>query len=92
MDGGAASVGRSDQVVALKTLWIPALFRYTHDMTTKEMALKTIERLPADVSWEDIQERINFVTAVRKGFRELDDGKGIPHDKVKEESAEWFTE
>ena len=60
-------------------------------MTTKEMALKTIERLPADVSWEDIQERINFVAAVRKGFRELDDGKGIPHDKVKEESAEWFT-
>ncbi|MHC4744505.1 MAG: hypothetical protein ACYS8Z_21530 [Planctomycetota bacterium] len=53
-------------------------------MTTKEIALKTIEQLPADASWEDIQERINFVVAVRKGLRELDNGKGITHDKLKE--------
>jgi len=56
-------------------------------MTTKEIALKTIEQLPEDASWEDIQERINFVAGVRKGLRELDEGKGIPHDKVKEESG-----
>jgi predicted transcriptional regulator len=56
-------------------------------MTTKEIALKTIEQLPKDASWEDIQERINFVAGVRKGLRELDEGKGIPHDKVKEEFA-----
>ncbi len=61
-------------------------------MTTKEMALKTIEQLPADASWEDIQERINFVVAVRKGLRELDEGKGISHDRVKEEFAEWLTD
>ncbi len=60
-------------------------------MTTKEIALKTINDLPEDASWEDIQERINFVAAVRKGFRELDEGKGIPHEKVKEEFAEWLT-
>jgi predicted transcriptional regulator len=60
-------------------------------MTSKEIALKTIEQLPANASWEDIQERINFVVAVRKGLRELDKGKGIPHDKVKEEFAEWLT-
>jgi len=60
-------------------------------MTTKEIALKTIEQLPENVSWEDIQERINFVVGVHKGLRELDEGKGIPHDKVKEEFAEWLT-
>ena len=60
-------------------------------MTTKEMPLKTIEQLPENASWEDIQERINFVAAVRKGLRELDEGKGIPHDQVKEEFAEWLT-
>jgi len=54
--------------------------------------LKTIEQLPADASWEDIQERINFVVAVRKGLRELDEGKGISHEKVKEEFAEWLTD
>ena len=60
-------------------------------MTTKEIALRTIQQLPENASWEDIQERINFVAAVRRGLRELDDGKGIPHDKVKEEFAEWLT-
>lgn len=60
-------------------------------MTSKEIALKTIEQLPENASWDDIQERINFVVAVRKGLSELDEGKGIPHDRVKEEFAEWLT-
>jgi len=33
-------------------------------MTTKEKALKTIEQLPESASWEDIQERINFIVGV----------------------------
>ena len=65
---------------------------YNIAMTSKEIALKTIEQLPADASWEDIQERINFIVAVRKGLRELDEGKGISHDRVKEEFAEWLTD
>jgi predicted transcriptional regulator len=60
-------------------------------MTSKEISLKTIERLPEDASWEDIQERINFIAAIRKGLRELDEGKGISHDKVRQEFAEWLT-
>ena len=60
-------------------------------MTSKEIAIKTIENLPEDASWEDIQERINFMAAVRKGLRELDDGKGVSHDRVREEFAEWLT-
>ena len=60
-------------------------------MTSKEIALKTIELLPEDASWEDIQERINFIAAIRKGLRELDEGKGVSHDKVRQEFAEWLT-
>ena len=61
-------------------------------MTSKEIALKTIEDLPEDASWEDIQERINFISAIRKGLNELDEGKGVTHDKVKEEFAEWLAD
>ncbi|MGA2220949.1 MAG: hypothetical protein ABSH21_04070 [Verrucomicrobiia bacterium] len=61
-------------------------------MSTKEIAIHTIQTLPDDASWEDIQERINFVAGVRKGLRELDEGKGIPHDRVREEFAEWLTD
>lgn len=56
-------------------------------VTSKEIALKTIEQLSESASWEDIQERINFIVGVRKGLRELDEGQGIPHDRIRDEIA-----
>ena len=53
--------------------------------------LRSIQELPEDATWEDIQERINFVAGVRKGLRELDEGKGIPHERVREEFREWLS-
>lgn len=60
-------------------------------MTIKETAIKTIRQLPDDATWEDIQERINFVAGVRKGLSELNDGKGIAHEKVREDFGEWLS-
>jgi len=60
-------------------------------MTTKQVAIHSIEDLPENATWADIQERINFMAGVRKSLQELDDGKGIPHQTIKEESAQWFT-
>ncbi|MGE4577751.1 MAG: hypothetical protein AB7D42_04400 [Candidatus Methanomethylophilaceae archaeon] len=59
-------------------------------MTTKEVAIRSIQELPEEATWEDIQERINFVAGVRKAFRELDEGKGIPHERIREEFSEWL--
>ena len=59
-------------------------------MTSKEIALKTIEELPENASWDDIKERINFMAATRKGLSEHNQGKEITHDKVREEFAEWL--
>ncbi|MCH7915221.1 MAG: hypothetical protein IH856_19675 [Deltaproteobacteria bacterium] len=56
-------------------------------MTTKQIAIQTIQELPDDATWDEIQERIRFVAGVRKGLRGLDEGKGIPHDRVREEFA-----
>ena len=55
------------------------------------MTIKVIQELPEDATWDDIQERINFMAGVRKGLRELDEGNGIPHSVVKEEFSEWLT-
>ncbi len=60
-------------------------------MTIKEVAVRSIQELPEDATWEDIQERINFVAGVRKGLRELDEGKGILHEQVREELREWIS-
>ncbi|MBS3769903.1 MAG: hypothetical protein V5A47_08405 [Bacteroidales bacterium] len=59
-------------------------------MTTKEIAIKIIQELPEDASWEDIQERVNFIAGVRKGLKELDEEKGIPHKQVKEDLKRWL--
>jgi hypothetical protein len=58
-------------------------------MTTKQIAIHTIEELPDDATWDDIQDRINFVVGVRKALRELDEDKGIPHDQVLKEFSTW---
>lgn len=60
-------------------------------MSTKEMAIKSIQELPEDATWEQIQERINFVAGVRKGFCELDEAKGISHERVKDEITKWLS-
>jgi predicted transcriptional regulator len=60
-------------------------------MKTKEVAIRSIQDLPEDATWEDIQERINFVAGVRKGLRELDEGRGIPHERIREEFSEWLS-
>jgi predicted transcriptional regulator len=60
-------------------------------MTTKEMAIRSIQELPEDATWEDIRERINFVAGVRRGLCELDEGKGVPHEKIREEFREWLS-
>lgn len=60
-------------------------------MSTKEQALQSISDLPEDASWEEIQERINFMAGVRKGLEEIDAGEGIPHEEVKREFQSWVT-
>lgn len=47
-------------------------------MNIKEIVINTIKSLPDDSTWDCIQERINFMAGVRKGLREIDEGKGIP--------------
>ena len=64
---------------------------YNTSMTTKKIAIQTIEGLPDDATWEQIQERIDFVAGVRRGLQELDEGEGIPHDRIRQEFAEWLS-
>jgi predicted transcriptional regulator len=60
-------------------------------MTTKEIALKTIQDLPDSASWADIEERIRFLAAIDKGMEEIKAGKVIPHEEVKESLEKWLT-
>lgn len=48
-------------------------------------------RHPDDTTWDEIRERIDFIAGIRKGLRELDEGKWISHQLVREEFAEWLS-
>ena len=60
-------------------------------MSTKELALQTIQKLPDTASWEEIEERIHFLAAIERGREEIRSGKIIPHEKVKENLKAWVT-
>ena len=60
-------------------------------MTTKEKAIKTIQELPDNVSWADIEERIRFLAAIDKGLDDIKAGRVIPHKEVKESRKQWLS-
>ncbi|HHT9126770.1 MAG TPA: hypothetical protein ACFYD6_13290 [Candidatus Brocadiia bacterium] len=49
----------------------------------KEQVIQMIQNLPEDVSVEDIMAELYFRLQVDAGLKELDEGKGIPHEEVK---------
>ena len=53
-------------------------------MTTKQMVLQTVKRLPANASIEDAMEKLLFLAKVEKGLNQAEAGRTIPHDRVKE--------
>jgi hypothetical protein len=46
--------------------------------SVKEEALRLVERLPADATWEDLQYEIYFRQAVEAGLKDSREGKTVP--------------
>ena len=59
-------------------------------MSTKEAALRLIERLPDDVSLEDIMYELYFRQRVDRGLQEIEEGALISHEDVKRSLAQWL--
>ena len=58
----------------------------------KEQVLSMVEKLPDNVSLDDIMAEIYFKAQVDAGLRELDEGKGIPHAKVEKRMSKWLAD
>lgn len=52
--------------------------------TTKDEALQLISKLPEEVTWEDIMYRLYVKRKIEEGIRAAEEGRTVPHDKVKE--------
>lgn len=59
-------------------------------MSTKELALDVIKRLPDDATLHDLTEEL-YAAAVREGLASLDRGEGIPHEEVQRQFDSWFS-
>ncbi|MCB0493280.1 MAG: hypothetical protein KDC93_12780 [Cyclobacteriaceae bacterium] len=55
----------------------------------RDKAIETIKELPAEFDLDELIERLIFIEKVDKGLKQLDDGKTVSHEKVKEVSKKW---
>ncbi len=55
----------------------------------KDDVIAMIRDMPDDTSLDDIMAELYFRRKVDKGLEELDAGKGIPHEEVKERLKKW---
>ena len=56
----------------------------------KDDVKRMVDSMPDDVTVDDIIAELFFKLQVDAGLKELDEGKGIPHDKVKDQMAKWL--
>ena len=52
-------------------------------MTVKEQALKAVQALPETATFEDVFERLLFISKIERGLAEADAGQLIPHEQIK---------
>ena len=60
-------------------------------MSNKQLVSNLLQRLPDDVSLQDIAKEIEFVSGVREGLDQLDRGEGVPLAEVEKMIASWTT-
>lgn len=56
----------------------------------KEKIIKMISEMPEDIGIDDVIEKLYFKIQVDSGLKELDERKGIPHNKVEERMSKWI--
>ena len=62
-----------------------------HMAQIKKQVLEIIHSLPEEVSLDDIIAELYFKIQVDAGLKELDEGKGIPHEQIQTRMAQWTT-
>ena len=57
----------------------------------KKEVIKMIQSLPDEVTIDDIMAELYFKLQVDAGLKELDEGKGIPHEEVEKRMSKWLS-
>lgn len=57
--------------------------------TVKEEAKRLIDKLPDEVTWDDIMAEIYFKQQVEQGLGDVKEGRVFSHEQVKKMVKEW---
>lgn len=55
----------------------------------RDKAIETVKEFPQEFELEDLIERLVFLEKVEKGLQQVEQGKTIPHEKVKAMTKKW---
>lgn len=56
----------------------------------KTDAMKLIESLPDDCTWDEIKYRVYVHDAIERGLEDVAAGRTVPADEAKRRIAEWL--
>jgi predicted transcriptional regulator len=59
-------------------------------MSTKEVVIKIINEMPDNATIEDIMYQLYIRSKIEAGLKELDEGRGIPHEEAMEKISKWL--
>ena len=57
----------------------------------KQQVMQMLESLPDESTMDDIMAELYFKMQIDAGLKELDEGKGIPHEEVKQHLSKWLS-
>ena len=57
----------------------------------KEEVIRMVRALPDNATVDDVMAELYFKLQVDAGLKELDDGKGIPHEEVERRMSKWLS-
>ncbi|MFA5864265.1 MAG: hypothetical protein WC975_06215 [Phycisphaerae bacterium] len=58
--------------------------------TEKEKAVKAVQELPPDATFEDAMERLYFLCKIQKGIHQADSGQSVSHGQAKKRMKKWL--
>ena len=58
----------------------------------KDEVIKIIQNMPEETAVENRMAELYFRYQVDAGLKQLDEGRGIPHEEVEKRMAKWLKE
>jgi Zn-dependent alcohol dehydrogenase len=56
---------------------------------TKDSVIEVISKMPEDFDLDTLVQRLIFIEKVNEGLDQIDEGKGIPLEEVKQLVKQW---